>query len=111
MLCVIGNVQRQYIMTKNFRTILLILLLTIGRLTFSQTCEDFNKKLIHSLPENFPEKINCKDDMGKKQGWWINYKKSTDQSLYQMKATPGNTLIHTTTDNSKTISKLATGQQ
>jgi uncharacterized protein (DUF1697 family) len=49
--------------------------------------------------------------MGKKQGWWINYKKSTDQSLYQMKATPGNTLIHTTTDNSKTISKLATGQQ
>jgi hypothetical protein len=63
-------------MTKKFRTILIILLLTIGRLTFSQTCDDFNKKLFHSLPKNFPAKINCKDDMGKKQGWWINYKKS-----------------------------------
>ncbi|WP_317897447.1 hypothetical protein [Aurantibacillus circumpalustris] len=63
-------------MTKNIQTITIILLLTIGRQTFSQTCQDYNRKLFYSLPKNFPDKINCKDDKGNKQGWWIYYEKS-----------------------------------
>lgn len=40
---------------------------------FSQTCEKYNRKLFHSLPDTFPDSINCKDSYGKKQGWWIYY--------------------------------------
>jgi hypothetical protein len=41
---------------------------------FSQTCESYNLKLFHDLPES-PDKINCKDSIGQKQGWWIYYSK------------------------------------
>lgn len=60
-------------MTKSITTIILFLIFSYG-LAFSQTCEKYNRKLFHSLPDNFPDSINCKDKLGKKQGWWIYYK-------------------------------------
>ncbi|WP_317898262.1 hypothetical protein [Aurantibacillus circumpalustris] len=59
-------------MTKYSKTIIFFLLI-YGQ-TFSQTCEKFDRKLFHSLPDNFPDSINCKDKFAKKQGWWIYYK-------------------------------------
>ncbi|MBL7896609.1 MAG: hypothetical protein JNK50_15035 [Bacteroidia bacterium] len=59
-------------MTKHIITIIFSILICIQ--TFSQTCEKYNRKLFHSLPDNFPDSINCKDKSGKKQGWWIYYK-------------------------------------
>jgi hypothetical protein len=50
------------------------ILLFVGGVIHSQTCESYNRKLFHMLPDTFPEKINCIDKDGKKQGWWINYK-------------------------------------
>jgi len=41
---------------------------------YSQSCEGYNRKLFNRLPKNFPDSINCKDLLGKKQGWWIYYK-------------------------------------
>lgn len=63
-------------MTKKLYLIVFLLLLVICRQTFSQTCHAFNKNLFHSLPENFPDTINCADEKGNKQGWWIHYDKS-----------------------------------
>jgi len=60
-------------MTKKIIT-LILLLHSIRGLTFSQTCESYNRKLFHSLPKNFPDSINCIDKLGKKQAWWIFYK-------------------------------------
>ena len=40
---------------------------------FSQTCEKYNRKLFHILPDSIPDSINCKDIYGNKQGWWIYY--------------------------------------
>ena len=40
---------------------------------FSQNCESYNRKLFNSIPDNFPDSINCKDAYGKKQDWWIYY--------------------------------------
>jgi hypothetical protein len=51
----------------------LIFFLVLGS-TISQTCEKYNRKLFHSLPDNLPDSINCKDKLGRKQGWWIYYK-------------------------------------
>lgn len=39
----------------------------------SQICESYNRNLFHLLPGDFPDCINCKDNFGKKQGWWIHY--------------------------------------
>ena len=41
---------------------------------FAQNCESYNRKLFHMLPKNFPDKINCIDSLGNKQGWWLVYK-------------------------------------
>ena len=53
----------------------ILLLLIIGQ-TYSQTCEELDRKLLHGLPNDFPNNINCKDIKGNKQGWWIIYSKS-----------------------------------
>ena len=50
------------------------MLMTIFSHAFSQTCENYNKKLFHMLPRGIPDQINCKDILGRKQGWWIYYK-------------------------------------
>jgi hypothetical protein len=55
--------------------ILLVIILAIKHsLISAQQCEDFNKSLFHILPDTFPDKINCIDSNGLKQGWWIDYK-------------------------------------
>ncbi|MCW3075828.1 MAG: hypothetical protein JWO32_437 [Bacteroidetes bacterium] len=59
-------------MTKYIK-IIIVFILICGP-TKSQTCEKYNRKLFHSLPDIFPDSINCKDKAGKKQGWWIYYK-------------------------------------
>lgn len=59
-------------MTKYITTILFFILICGS--TISQTCEKFNRELFSSLPDNFPDSINCKDRSEKKQGWWIYYK-------------------------------------
>lgn len=59
-------------MTKHSLT--LIFFVFIFGSTISQTCEKFERKLFHSLPDNFPDSINCKDKFAKKQGWWIYFK-------------------------------------
>jgi hypothetical protein len=41
---------------------------------FSQTCEDFKRNLFHGLPQEVPNRINCKDSLGQREGWWIFYK-------------------------------------
>lgn len=69
---VISNQPDRQRMTKYFSTI--IFLVFICGSTVSQTCENYNRKLFNSLPDNFPDSINCKDKSGKKQGWWIYYK-------------------------------------
>lgn len=59
-------------MTKYIKAI--IFSLFIYGPTISQTCEKYNRKLFSSLPDSFPDSINCKDKSEKKQGWWIYYK-------------------------------------
>jgi len=39
----------------------------------AQQCEDIDMSLFHMLPDTIPNKINCVDSLGLKQGWWINY--------------------------------------
>ena len=39
----------------------------------AQVCEEYDKTLFHMLPDTFPNKINCIDSIGLKQGWWIDY--------------------------------------
>jgi hypothetical protein len=51
----------------------LLVFLFLSYQAFSQTCEKYNRKLFHSLPDTIPDSINCKDIFGKKQGWWIYY--------------------------------------
>jgi len=63
-------------MTKIFQAVINILLLAICLPVFSQTCEEYNKALFGFLPKDPPKQINCKDEKGKKQGWWIFYTKS-----------------------------------
>lgn len=41
---------------------------------FAQKCETYNRALFKMLPSDFPDEINCLDQNGVKQGWWINYK-------------------------------------
>jgi hypothetical protein len=66
-------------MTKKIITLILLLHFIIGQ-TFSQTCENYNRKLFNLLPKNYPENINCKDLSGKKQGDWILYEISYNSS-------------------------------
>jgi hypothetical protein len=54
------------------RHYLLILILLNISYTYSQKCEDYDKSLFHLRFEP-PDKINCKDSMGYKQGFWIYY--------------------------------------
>jgi len=68
---VISNQLDRRPMTK-FITTTLLLFLIYGS-TISQTCEKYNRKLFNYLPAEIPDKINCKDINGKKQGWWIYY--------------------------------------
>lgn len=58
---------------RNNKTAVLLILILIYSTTFSQTCEKYNRELFTSLPDNFPDSINCKDKSEKKQGWWIYY--------------------------------------
>jgi hypothetical protein len=55
--------------------IFIVIILTITRsLISAQQGEHFDKGLFHMLPDTFPDKINCIDSNGLKQGWWIDYK-------------------------------------
>ncbi len=54
-------------------TIHLLLLVINCSLSFGQTCEKYERKLFHMLPNEFPDEINCTDTFGKKEGWWIIY--------------------------------------
>lgn len=56
------------------RIIVIPIFILFYNLTFAQICENYDKSLFNKLPNNFPEKINCIDSLGKKTGWWINYK-------------------------------------
>jgi len=52
-----------------------VIILTItNSLIIAQQCENFDKGLFHMLPDTFPNRINCTDSNGLKQGWWIDYK-------------------------------------
>src|SRR6056297_3368169 len=52
-----------------------ILIFSIALLqAHGQSCETFERDLFHVLPEQFPDTINCVDSIGRKQGWWLNYK-------------------------------------
>ncbi len=56
------------------KQILILIFLTFTHsLITAQQCEDFDKSLFHMLPDTFPNKINCVDSLGLKQGWWIDY--------------------------------------
>jgi hypothetical protein len=41
---------------------------------FGQSCDSFNRDLFHMLPSEFPDTVNCVDENGHKQGWWLIYK-------------------------------------
>jgi hypothetical protein len=53
--------------------LIIVCLIFTHTILIAQRCEDFNKRLFHRLPDSFPDKINCIDSNGYKQGWWINY--------------------------------------
>lgn len=53
--------------------IFILLFAFINNKISAQVCEDYDKSLFHMLPDTFPNKINCIDSIGLKQGWWINY--------------------------------------
>jgi hypothetical protein len=56
------------------KQILILMFLTFTHsLITAQHCEDFDKGLFHMLPDTFPNKINCIDSLGLRQGWWIDY--------------------------------------
>jgi hypothetical protein len=55
------------------KILLIIFLTAIHSGLAAQECEDFDKSLFHILPDTFPNKINCFDSLGLKQGWWIDY--------------------------------------
>ncbi len=56
------------------KLLIFLYLLFTSIITYSQTCEQFDRRLFHFLPEYVPDIVNCKDSYGKKQGWWIYYK-------------------------------------
>jgi hypothetical protein len=59
----------------SMKLILTLLFLTlIMSLVNAQKCEEYDKSLFHMLPDSLPDKINCIDSNGLKQGWWIDYK-------------------------------------
>ena len=39
-----------------------------------QNCDSFDRGLFHMLPSEFPDTVNCIDENGHKQGWWLVYK-------------------------------------
>lgn len=54
--------------------IIVISLFFVSLITKAQKCETFDRKLMNFLPSYVPDTINCIDEHGLKQGWWIYYK-------------------------------------
>ena len=53
--------------------LLFILLFCSSAHAPGQNCEVFDRALFHMLPKEVPDKINCTDSLGRRQGWWILY--------------------------------------
>ena len=52
-----------------------LFLLVLSFASPAQTCEHFDRKLFFAeYIREVTDDINCKDSLGKKQGWWIYYK-------------------------------------
>lgn len=51
----------------------IVLVCLTFQLGYAQNCEIYDRELMHFLPKDFPDTINCVDAFGKKQGCWIHY--------------------------------------
>ena len=60
-------------MNNSLRNVICLILILLSTSAAAQRCETFNRELFNWLTENVPDKINCIDAKGQKQGWWIYY--------------------------------------
>lgn len=54
------------------RSCFFLILLFTSIISHSQTCDSLNVSFA-TLPLEFPQKANCIDSFGQKQGWWVYY--------------------------------------